>query len=306
MSGLKRFAARLTSFLRPTRAECDLSRELASHRQLLEDELQRRGMTPDDARRAAARKFYGVEVAKERQRDARSFGWLEDARRDLRYATRVLGRQPAFTLIAILTLGLAIGANSAIFTVVRSVLLRPLPYPEADRLVFMYDSFPGAGVVRAGTSVPNYYDRQTAVTALESQALYQWIGIAIGEVGSVEGGTGMRVTPSLFRVLRAEPYRGRVFSEQDGEVGHDHVVILNYGYWQKTFAGSDSAIGRDLRINGQRYTIVGVMPDTFSFLDRDIRVWMPVAFKPEARAESERFSQNHECIGRLAPGATVA
>ena len=306
MSGLKRFAARLTSFFRPTRAERDLSRELASHRQLLEDDLRRRGMTPDEAQRAAARKFYGVELSKERQRDARSFGWLEDARRDLRYAARVLGRQPAFTLIAILTIALAIGANSAIFTVVRSVLLRPLPYPEPNRLVFMYDSFPGAGGERAGTSVPNYYDRLTAVTALESQALYTWTGVGIGEVGSSEGGVGMRVTPSLFHVLRAQPYRGRVFSEQDGEFGHHHVVILSYGYWQKAFAGSDSAIGRDLRINSERYTIVGVMPESFSFLDRNVRVWMPAAFKPEARAESERFSQNHDGIGRLAPGATVA
>jgi putative ABC transport system permease protein len=195
MSGLKRLAARLSTFFRPSRAERDLSRELASHRQLLEDELRRRGMTPQDAARAAARKFYGVEVSKEQQRDARSLGWLEDARRDLRYAARVLGRQPAFTLIAILTLALAIGANSAIFTVVRSVLLRPLPYPEPERLVLMYDSFPGAGIERAGTSVPNYFDRLTAVTALESQALYQWTGVAIGEVGSIEGGTGMRVTP---------------------------------------------------------------------------------------------------------------
>src|SRR5690242_9653371 len=187
MTSLKRFFSRLGRFLRPTHAERDLDRELTAHRVILEDDLHRRGLTRDEVRQAATRAFYGVEVSKERQRDERSFGWLEDARRDLRYAARVLIRQAGFTAVAILTLALAIGANSAIFTVVWSVLLRPLPYPEANRLVLMYDSFPAAGIERAGTSVPNYVDRGASVHALESQALYHFTGIGIGEVGSVEG-----------------------------------------------------------------------------------------------------------------------
>jgi predicted permease len=306
MSRLKRFVSRIGTFLRPARAERELTKELAAHRLLLEEDLQRRGMSPDDAHRAAARAFYGVEVSKESHRDERSFGWLEDARRDIRYAARVLTRQAGFTTIAILTLALAIGANSAIFTVIRSVLLRPLPYPEAERLVFLYDSFPGAGVDRAGTSVPNYLDRLTQVRALESQALFVFTGFGIGEVGSVEAAAGMAVTPSFFHVLRAEPYRGRLFGDSDGTVGHEHVTILSYGYWQRAFAGSDTAIGRNVRINRERYTIIGVMPPGFSFLNPDVRAWVPLAFTPQEQSEEQRYSQSQDQIGRLAPGATLA
>jgi predicted permease len=306
MSRLKRFVSRIGSFLRPARAERELTKELAAHRLLLEEDLQRRGMSPDEAHRAASRAFYGVEASKESQRDERSFGWLEDARRDIRYALRVLTRQAGFSIVAILTLALAIGANSAIFTVVRSVLLRPLPHPEADRLVFLYDSFPGAGVDRAGTSVPNYLDRLMQVRALESQAMYRFTGFGIGEVGSIEGATGMSVTPSFFHVLRAEPYRGRLFSDSDGTVGHEHVTILSYGYWQRAFAGSDMVIGRKLRINRERYTIVGVMRPGFSFLNPDVPAWIPLAFTPQEQSEEQRYSQNQDQIGRLAPGATLA
>ncbi len=135
---------------------------------------------------------------------------------DLRFAIRLLRRDKAFAVAVVLTLGLCLGANTAIFTIVRSVLIRPLPYPEADRLVLFYDGFPGAGVERAGTSVPNYFDRAKLTDVLESTALYRWDGAKVGQGTSQEGVSSMDVTPSFFRVLRAQPARGRLFTEAEG------------------------------------------------------------------------------------------
>jgi predicted permease len=230
---------------------------------------------------------------------------MDTLRQDLRFAVRLLWKDRSFAATAILTLALCIGANAAIFTVVRSVLLRPLPYPQSDRLVFSYDSFPGAGVDRAGTSVPNYLDRQTLVPAFESQALYQDRGFAVGEGSSTEGVAGMRVTPSFFRVLRASPYRGRLFTEGEAVEGREHVAIVSFGYWQRALAGSNAAIGRDIRINSERHTIVGVLPESFTFMNPDIAIWVPATFNAEMRSEDARYSQNHEAIARLATGATI-
>jgi predicted permease len=225
---------------------------------------------------------------------------------DLRFALRLLLKDRSFAATVILTLAICIGANVAIFTVVRSVLLRPLPYPEADRLVFAYDGFPGAGVDRAGSSVPNYLDRLKLVPAFESQALYQFTGYTVGEGAAAEGIAGMSVTPSFFKVLRTMPYRGRLFTEEEATEGHDRVAILSFGYWQRAFASSDGAIGRDIHLNGEPYKIIGVMPDGFAFLNPDVAVWVPTVFNAEQRSEDARWSQNHDQIARLAPDATLA
>src|SRR5262245_4036475 len=138
---------------------------------------------------------------------------MDTLRQDLRFTLRLLWKDRSFAATAILTLALCIGANTTIFTVVRSVLLRPLPYAESSRLVISYDSFPGAGAVRAATSVPNYLDRLTGVRAFESQALYQYGGFTVGQGTSAEGVGALRVTPSFFKVLRVPAHRGRLFTE---------------------------------------------------------------------------------------------
>jgi predicted permease len=231
---------------------------------------------------------------------------MDSLRQDIRFALRLLWKDRAFTVTALLTLAICIGANTAIFTVVRSVLQRPLPYPNAERLVISYDSFPGAGVERAGTSVPNYLDRHSAVPAYESLALYQWTGFSVGEGPGIEGVTGLAVTPSFFRVLGVQPFRGRGFTEAEAVEGQHRVAILSHAYWQRAYAGSDAAIGRDIRLNGEPYQIVGVMPEGFAFPNPVVAIWRPVTFSAEQRSEEGRHSQNHEQIARLAPGATLA
>jgi predicted permease len=229
---------------------------------------------------------------------------MDVLRQDFAFALRMLRRDKAFAIAVILTLGVCLGANTAIFTIVRSVLIRPLPYPDADRLVLMYDSFPGAGVERAGTSVPNYYDRVALTAVLDSTALFRWTGTKVGDGPKAEGVSSMDVTPSLFKVLRTSAVRGRLFSEADGEIGHEHVTLLSYAFAEQQ-GGVDHVVGKVLRLDNVPHTVVGVLPKDFVYMSPDIRLFVPMAFKPEDRAEDQRYSENQDEIGRLAPGVTI-
>ena len=231
---------------------------------------------------------------------------MEPLRHDVRFALRLLWKDRVFAATAILTLAICVGANTAIFTVVRSVLFRPLPYPEPERLVHIYDAFPGVGAPRAGTSVPNYLDRRARVDALEESALYQSRGLNVGEGASAERVSAMAVTPRFFRLLKVEALEGRTFTDEEGEVGHDRSVVLSHAFWQRNLGGDPAVVGTDLRIGGEPHTIVGIMPESFVFLDPEVRLWLPIAFSEGQRSEDARFSQNHEQIARLHPGATIA
>jgi len=230
---------------------------------------------------------------------------MDVLRQDLVFALRVLRKDRAFAAAVILTLAICLGANTAIFTVVRSVLLRPLPYPEAERLVFMYDAFPGAGVERAGTSVPNYFDRVQLKDLFESVALYQQGGYGVGQGASAEGVAAMNVTPSFFKVLKTTPVRGRFFTEEESTPGKEKVVVLSQAFAARQPGGIDAVVGRVLRLNDNPYTVVGVAPAEFTFMNPEVRLWTPLAFTPEQRSEEARHSQNHDAIARLASGASI-
>jgi predicted permease len=231
---------------------------------------------------------------------------MDALRLDLVYAFRVLRKDRAYAAAVILTLAICLGANTAIFTVVRSVLLRPLPYPEPDRLVSSFDGFHGAGVERAGTSVPNYVDRRAMTDVFSGAALYQWWGFRVGEGAQAESVSAMNVTPSFFQVLGARPANGRLFDEADGTPGRNKVAVLSYFFAARQPGGIDGVVGSRLRLNDEVYDVVGVLPESFSFLSPEVRVFVPLAFTPEQLAESARHSQNHELVLRLAPGVTLA
>jgi putative ABC transport system permease protein len=224
---------------------------------------------------------------------------------DLRFGLRLLWKDRAFALTTLLTLAVCIGANSAIFAVVNAVLLRPLPVPEPDRLVRIYNSYPRAGVERAANGVPDYYDRLRELDVFEEQALYNTRGVTIGIEGDPQRITAMLARPSLLRMLRVQPMRGRVFREEEGEIGSNRRTILTYALWQQLYAGRDSVIGSELRINGDAHTIVGVLPADFQFLDPEVKLWLPIAFNAEEKSDDSRHSNNWSMVGRLKPGATV-
>jgi predicted permease len=223
---------------------------------------------------------------------------------DIRFGIRLLWKDRGFAATAILTLAICIGANAAIFAVVNSVVLQPLPVPHAEQLVHMYNAYPGAGVTGGSTGVPDYYDRLRETNVFQEQALYNTRGVTLG------GDTPQRVvsmigTPSLLRLLQAQPIRGRIFSEEDGEIGKTHKAILTYASWQQWFGGQDNAVGRDVRINGEPFTVVGVLPAGFSFLEPDVKLWIPLAFSARERSDDSRHSNNWSYVGRLKPGATI-
>ena len=219
---------------------------------------------------------------------------------DLRFALRLLFKDKAFTGTAVLTLALTIGANAAVFCIVNAVLLRPLAFEEPDRLVVVYNSYPKAGAARAGNGVPDYYDRQRETTAFEHLAMFRQRGQTIGGRGAeAERVSGIQATTTLFPLLRVKAIRGRTFNAEDGEPGNERKVMLSYGLWQRLFAGSDRAIGSELRLNGAPHTIVGVLPSDFRFMTPGIDLWIPVAFTAEDRSDENRHSNSWVMLGRL-------
>ena len=225
---------------------------------------------------------------------------------DLRFARRLLWKDRGFAVTSALTLAVCIGANVAIFALVNSILLQPLPVPHAEQLLHMYNAYPGAVSGDAGsTSVPDYYDRLRETDVFQEQALYDTRGVTLGGNSEPQRITAMMATPSLLRMLQVRPVRGRIFTEQEGTVGQTHKAVLTYAAWQQWFGGQDSAVGKDVRVNGEPYSVVGVLPKGFSFLEPDVLVWLPLAFSSAERSDAQRHSNNWSYLGRLKPGATL-
>ncbi len=227
---------------------------------------------------------------------------------DIRVGLRLLWKDKAFTVTAALTLALCIGANTALFSVIHNVLLRPLPIPESDRIVLMANAYPKAGASAAAggnSAAPDYFDRLRETDVFEEQAVYNGGNQSIDQNGTPIRIRMNRVTPSFFRLLRIAPALGRAFSEQDGEVGNDKKVILSYALWQSAFGGDPAAIGKDLRLGGVPFTVIGVMPKGFYFLNPNVMLWRPLAFTAQEKSDERRHNNNYQNIGRLKPGARI-
>lgn len=226
---------------------------------------------------------------------------------DFRFALKLLRKEKAFTLAALATLALCIGANTAIFSVLRAVILDPLHYPEPDRLVVLGNAYPGVGLTDGiSNSEPDYFDRRQLTEIFDSVAITRSPGYDLGSAGAPLRIAGQAVTPSFFKVLRATPLLGRTFTEQDATFQQDHFVILSYGLWSDTFGKDAGIVGRDIRLNGEPYRVVGVMRKGFEGPGSDARVWVALSFSPQQMGDSRRHSNNYGMIARLQPGITVA
>jgi len=231
---------------------------------------------------------------------------MDSLLQDVRFAFRQLWKDKGFLATAGLTLALCVGANATIFSVVNSVILRPLPVPDPERLVVMWNAYPGAigEGTRGGNGVPDFYDRSELTEVFEEVAAYDYEGRSIDLQGTPQRVTALDVTPSFFRLLRAEAAFGRTFTDEESEPGNNQVVVLSTGLSQQLFGDDARVVGSDLRIDGRQFTIVGIMPPGLVFLDENVRLWTPIAFDPEQRYAYH--SNNYNMIARLQPGATLA
>ncbi len=224
---------------------------------------------------------------------------------DIRYAVRTLAKQPFFTLVALVTLALGIGANTAIFSLVHNILLKPLPYPDGERLVFIWNTYPRMGLPQASVSIPDYLDRRAQAPAIETATLFNNVNLNLAEEGRPERIRGLRVTPSFFGTFGVSPAHGQPFTEAHAVPGADKVVVLLHDLWSARFAGDRSIVGRDIRLNGDSYRVLGVMPASFQPPGREIGVLVPFAFTPRQMSDDERGNEFSLMVARLKPGVAL-
>lgn len=225
---------------------------------------------------------------------------------DLRGAWRSLRTRPGFVLAVVLTLALGIGCNVAIFSVIHGLLLRPLPYTDSGRLVYIHNSYPKSGVADAGVTVPDYLDRRAHARALADSAIWYDYSFDLVREDLPQRVPGAAATPSLFSTLGVQAALGRTFLPADAEPGQERVVLLSHGLWTREYGADRSLVGRLVRISGQDYRVVGVMPPDFAFPRREIQLWVPFVFTELQKSDRMRGFEFAWSIGRLAPGATIA
>ena len=228
---------------------------------------------------------------------------------DLRFAFRQLRNGPAFTVTAVATVAICLGANLAIFAVIDAILLRPLPFPESDRLVTIFNTYPKAGVERGGSSLTNYYERRGNIPAFSSLSIFRYGSEVVGETGSTQQERVMRISPEFFTTLGVGPVMGRSFNEVETITPVEtHAVILTDAYWRQHFNADPHVLGRNIRVNGAPRTIVGVLPPDFRFLSSEARLFLPFTSRLQQRTPQQRHSGGGgtHMIARLKPGATIA
>jgi len=317
MDAPRRWWVRLKEWRRPETVESDLTAEVQSHLEFLVEDHIHRGLSPDAARRAALMDLGGVEQARAQLRDARGFRVLDALNTDVRLAIRHLRHAPGFTLAALLTLALGIGANTAIFSLVDAVMLRPLPYADPGRLVALWENvqdpsaLPGAAaqtqaaerVAVAPANLPDY----ARLSALSSVAAYASVGRNLTGAGVPERATGEEVTSNYFTTLGVAPALGRAFSADDN-AGGSPVVIISHAMWQRLFGGPPNLLNRTVRLNGVTHDVIGVMPPEFVSLSQAgqterVSVWLPMVFDEEGL--TNRTAHLVQAVARLAPGVSV-
>jgi len=229
--------------------------------------------------------------------------WIDDLRRDVRFGLRSLSRSPGFAAVAVLCLALGVGANAAIFSVVNAVLLRPLPYSDADRLIRVYESFPGG--MYGSVSVPNYRDWLARSDGFEQLAAWRLVSRNLQGSGEAEHLRMVEATPNLFTMLRAPAFLGRTFVPGQDEPSKTQVAVLSESLWRRRFGGHPSVLGRAVELDGSPHTVIGVMPASFAFPSRWAETDAWTLFKPSPQQENERGSHFLSVTGRLKPGMSL-
>ncbi len=307
MRHIRAALARIAGVFTGNRADDDLREELQAHLEMATAENIRRGMHPDEARRQAMLASGGLAAATEAVRDQRGLPWLESAAADAKYALRTLRHSPAFTTVVVITLALGIGANTAIFSVVRGVLLRPLPHRDGDRLVYMRHSMDGPGGASLAFSVPEVRDFRNGAPSLGGIAEFSdWSGRLQLDEGTVKIQTGL-VTGNYFEVMGLSPVLGRLTNPANDGPGVPAVMVLTQEGWMKRFGRDSSIVGKQVRLDGQLVTVIGVLQPAPFFPTRVEALTNMVVSQHHLSAfmVEGRTHRMTEMVARLAPGATL-
>jgi putative ABC transport system permease protein len=299
MERLRRFLLRLRNAFHPFEAEPDLAREVEAHLRLMADDFERQGLLPEQALAAARRRLGGVEQVKDRHRDTRSFVWLADIRQDVAYAIRTALRSPGFAFLAITIMGLGIGANTAVFSVVNGVLLQPLPYQDPEHIVTLTASVVGreSGPIRGQIADADFEDWRGQATSFDAMAYFfaRPTAVMIGE--QAEYARVGRVSGEFFRVFAVQPIAGRLFETGEITAGPPTVAIVSAAFALSHFGGSGEAVGRTIRLLNRSCLILGVAPDGFAFPE-GTEIWAPMPL-PDAARPLSRGGENFRAVARL-------
>jgi predicted permease len=302
---MRRFVKRIASLFGAGHAENELRREIESHLRILQDEFEKTGLSPAEANLAARRSYGNVEFVKELHRETRSYPWIENLLKDIGYGWRSLLRTPGFTAVVTIALALGIGANTAIFGVVNAVILQPLAYRDADRLVTILHN--GTGPV----ATANYFDWRDQSHAFESMGAADYWSPNISsddhsDKQPAEHLYGLKVTQNMLPMLGVEPLLGRLFAKGEDREGADHEAVLSYALWQRRFGGDRAVLGKPIKLDGEAYTIIGVMPPGFKFAPfwaTHAELWVPNALEATMH---ERGGNHLRVFARLKPTLTLA
>jgi len=313
---LTRLGRRLSMLLRCRQFDADLDEEMRLHRELREQEQTERGLSPEEAHYTAQRRFGNDLVLREESRDMWGWNWLENFLQDVRYGLRMLAKNPGFTAVAVVALALGIGANTAIFSVVNAVLLRPLPFPKSEQLVTLWERNLKMGYDQNAPAAANFRDWRAQNNVFQQMAAYGGDGqFNLTGADRPERVTGTAATADLFPLLGVSPLLGRTFSPEEEEPGRDRVVILSYGLWKERFDADRSIVGKSLTVDGRKCTVIGVMPPGFVFpgdtgtvlqiyTSPPAQLWVPLALDANSwRARSDHYLS---VIARLKPNVMMS
>lgn len=284
--------------------EDQLEKELRFHLDQHQADLVERGNDPDAAGRQARIALGGSEQIKESCRDARGTRWAEDLLRDCRYAIRALRQRPGFAAVAILTLGLGTGATTMMFTVIDSVLLKPLAFPHSDRLVSLHEKTGKEGL-EWNLSYLNFLDCKKMSRSLTSMAAWRYAGGTISAPGDAEYVQGRQISADFFPVLGIPLTRGRAFSHDEDRPGGSPVAIISHHLWQTRYGGNDAAVGARILFEGQAYTIVGVAPASFRFSGEDADIFTPIGQFVSPTMQNREMHPGIRVLARLRTGVTL-
>ena len=281
------------------RVDQEFTEEIQAYLDMVTEENIRQGLTPQEARRNALVEVGGVEQVQERVREIRMGQFIETTWRDIRFGVRALVHSPIFTVVTVLSLALGIGANTAIFSVVNGLLLRPLPYPESEQIVDVWhtppqQSFPGLD--RFSVSPANYLDWKAQSNAFEQMAIYTYTGLSLSTSNDPLPLIGAAVSSDFFSVLRTNAMQGRTFTPDEEQPGRDQVVVISHGLWQRAFGANPNIVGQTLTLNSRSFTVVGIMPAGFQ-LPREADLWVPLAWDDKER--QTRSIHDYIVIARL-------